>query len=255
MFGKYLTVFAVMYACSGPQSIAGEIRIAAASDLRFAMDELVLLFQSNHAEDKIEVVYGSSGKLSTQIQNGAPFDMFFSADISYPRLLSEHNLTASPVSTYAVGHIVVWSMNQKLELSDLVRPEVKKVAIANPQHAPYGRRAQEALESIGLWTNIQDKLVMGENISQTAQFVESGAADAGIVAGSIVMSPMINGKGEWTLIDDKLHEPLEQGYAVLKRAAENQLAFQFAAFISSPEAKDVLKKYGFELPEVKVSPL
>jgi molybdate transport system substrate-binding protein len=233
---------------SGLSAAADELRIAAASDLRFAMKELVQLFQLSHTEVKIEVVYGSSGKLATQIQNGAPFDIFFSADISYPRLLSENTFTASPVYTYAFGHIVVWSMNQNVELQDLVRPDVKKIAIANPQHAPYGHRAQEALEAIGIWTNIQDKLVMGENISQTAQFVESGAADAGIVARSIVMSPAMSGKGAWTLIDENLHAPLEQGFAVLKRAAENQLAFRFASFISSPEAKDVLEKYGFEIP-------
>jgi molybdate transport system substrate-binding protein len=230
---------------------AGEITVAAASDLRFAMSEVVAAFRVAHPDDTVEVIYGSSGKFHAQIANGAPFDLFFSADISYPRALETQGLTSGPAKSYAVGRIVLWSLRPelgRLSLQELPTAAIRKFAIANPEHAPYGKRAQEALEHAGVWMAMAPKLVRGENIAQTAQFIDSGAADAGIVALSLVLAPDLEGKGTWTLIPDSWHEPLEQGYVITKRAEANPLATAFAAWIETDATREVLRRYGFTLP-------
>lgn len=230
---------------------AGELTIAAAADLKFALAEVVADFSAQHPADNIEIIYGSSGKFLTQIENGAPFDLYFSADIAYPRELESKGLAASTTTPYAVGRIVLWSLKPeltKITLKQLPNVAIRKFAIANPLHAPYGQRAQEALQQAGVWQVMQAKLVLGENIAQTAQFVESGAADAGIIALSLVMSPTMQGKGAWTLIPSEWHAPLEQGFVITQRAAKNPLAKQFADYISSEPARVVMRRYGFTLP-------
>lgn len=231
---------------------AGELTIAAAADLKYAMAEIADAFRSAHPGDKVEVVYGSSGKFHTQIQNGAPFDLFFSADIAYPKELEKMGLTAGTAKPYAVGRIVLWSPKPelaKLPLKSLPSsPAIRKFAIANPDHAPYGRRAQEALEHEGAWEAMKPKLVLGENIAHTAQFVDSGAAEAGIVALSLVKSPNLANKGAWTLIPAEWHQPLEQGYVVTARAKNNPLAKAFAQYMEQPAARAVMRRYGFVLP-------
>ncbi|MBM4220476.1 MAG: molybdate ABC transporter substrate-binding protein [Gammaproteobacteria bacterium] len=230
---------------------AGTLTIAAASDLQFAMQEILAGFRSAHPDDTVEVIYGSSGKFTTQIANGAPFDMFFSADISYPRVLEQQGLSSGPARPYAVGRIVLWSLKPelgRLSLKELPAAAIRKFAIANPDHAPYGKRAQEALQQAGVWTALAPKLVRGENIAQTAQFIDSGAADAGIVALSLVLSPALRDRGAWTMIPDSWHQPLEQGYLITRRAADNPLAAAFADWIGSGEARTVLRRYGFALP-------
>jgi molybdate transport system substrate-binding protein len=230
---------------------AGSITVAAASDLQFAMSELVAGFRSTHPDDTVEVIYGSSGKFAAQLANGAPFDLFFSADISYPRALEQQGLTGGPTRPYAVGRIVLWSLKPelgRLSLKELPTAAIRKFAIANPEHAPYGKRAQEALEHAGVWMAMAPKLVRGENIAQTAQFIDSGAADAGIVALSLVLSPGLRDRGAWTLIPDTWHAPLEQGYVLTRRAADNPLAAAFADWINAPAARAVLRRYGFALP-------
>lgn len=230
---------------------AGEITVAAASDLRFAMSEVVAAFRVAHPDDTVEVIYGSSGKFHAQIANGAPFDLFFSADIFYPRALEKQGLTSGPAKSYAVGRIVLWSLRPelgRLSLQELPTAAIRKFAIANPEHAPYGKRAREALEHAGVWMAMAPKLVRGENIAQTAQFIDSGAADAGIVALSLVLAPDLEGKGTWTLIPDSWHEPLEQGYVITRRAEANPLAAVFAAWIETDATREVLRRYGFALP-------
>jgi molybdate transport system substrate-binding protein len=235
-------------------AVAESLTIAAAADLKYAMAEVVKNFRAQRPDDKIEVIYGSSGKFFTQIANDAPFDMFFSADIEYPRELEKKGLTAGLTHPYAVGRIVVWSLKPELAktpLKNLPGTSIRKFAIANPQHAPYGRRAQEALQHQGVWETMQPKLVMGENIAHTAQFIDSGAADAGIIALALVLSPNMQGKGAWTLIPDAWHAPLEQGYAITKRAAANPLAGDFASYMASEPARKVMRRYGFVLPGEK----
>ncbi len=235
-------------------ALAGSLTIAAASDLKYAMAEVVKNFRAQRPDDKIEVIYGSSGKFFTQLSNDAPFDMYFSADIEYPRQLEKKGLTSGATKPYAVGRIVLWSLKPELAksaLKDLPSAAIRKFAIANPQHAPYGLRAKEAMEHQGVWEAMQPKLVMGENIAHTAQFIDSGAADAGIIALALVLSPNMQGKGAWTLIPDAWHEPLEQGYAITKRAAANPLAKDFASYMDSEPAREVMRRYGFVLPGEK----
>jgi molybdate transport system substrate-binding protein len=202
----------------------------------------------------VQGVYGSSGKFHTQIQQGAPYDLFFSADIGFPRELAKQGQAASEVKPYAVGRIVLWSAAMdatKMTLASLADPKITKIAIANPKHAPYGKRAEEVLRSAGLWDKVQAKLVFGENISQTAQYVQTGNVQVGIIALSLVLNPELSKKGGYYLIPDSLHNPLEQGFIITKRGAGKPLAKKFADFMDSKQARGVMIKYGFVLPGEK----
>ncbi len=241
----------VCIAAVSSSALANKITIAAAADLKFAMDEIVTAFKRANPADRVDVIYGSSGKFNTQIREGAPYDLFFSADIAYPRELAKEGLAASEVKPYAVGRIVLWSASRdatKMTLASLADPKVARIAIANPKHAPYGKRAEEALRSAGVWDKVQPKLVYGENIAQTAQFVQSGNAQAGIIALSLAVNPELAAKGGYALISDALHSPLEQGYVITRRAAGNPLARRFADYMGGKPARAVMVKYGFVLP-------
>jgi molybdate transport system substrate-binding protein len=230
---------------------AEKITIAAAADLVFAMDEIATLFRNSNPSDDVEIIYGSSGKAYTQIQQGAPYDLYFSADIAYPRELTKNGFAASEVTLYAIGRIVLWSASRdatQMTLVSLADPKIARVAIANPKHAPYGKRAEEALRASGLWDKVEPKLVYGENITQAAQFVQSGNAQVGILALSIAMSPQLSSQGGYWLIPDTLHEPLEQGFIILKRAENSKLAKRFADYMISKEVRAVMIRYGFVLP-------
>ena len=230
---------------------AEKLTVAAAADLKFAMDELVVSFKKSNPSDEVDVIYGSSGKFHTQIQQGAPYDMFFSADIGFPRELAAAGLAASEVKPYAFGRIVLWSASEdatKMTLASLVDPKITRVAIANPKHAPYGKRAEEALRAAGLWEKVEPKLVYGENIAQTAQYVLTGNAQVGIVALSLAVNAGLASKGGYWLGPDNLHQPLEQGFIITKRAEKNPVAKRFADYISSKPARAVMTKYGFVLP-------
>lgn len=250
-------VLAVVMLCNlaASSASAGEkITVAAAADLKFAMEEIVLLFNKSHPADKVETVYGSSGKFHTQIRQGAPYDLYFSADIAYPRALAAEGLAASAVQAYAVGRIVLWRPlpdMEKMTLSDLTDPAIRKIAIANPKHAPYGKRAEEALRSAGLWDKVEHKLVYGENVAQAAQFVQTGNAQAGIIALSLALSPELSKQGSHALIPEKLHQPLEQGFIITRRAADNPLALAFTRFVMSREARAIMERYGFALTGTK----
>jgi len=233
---------------------AEKLTIAAAADLKFAMDEMVASFKQSHQGSEVAVVYGSSGKFHTQIQQGAPYDMFFSADIAFPRELVKQGLAASEVKPYAVGRIVLWSATldaTKMTLASLADPKITKIAIANPKHAPYGKRAEEALRSAGLWEKVQPKLVFGENIAQTAQYVQSGNAQMGIIALSLAVSPEMAKKGGYYRIPDTLYQPLEQGFIITRLGADKPLAKQFAEYLGSKQAGAIMVKYGFVLPNEK----
>lgn len=230
---------------------AEKITVAAAADLKFAMDEIVATFKQANPSDEVEVIYGSSGKFRTQIEQGAPYDLYFSADIAFPRELAKNGLAASEVTPYAVGRIVLWSASMdasKMTLDSLIDPKIAHIAIANPRHAPYGKRAEEALRASGLWEKIEAKLVYGENIAHTAQFVQTGNAEVGIIALSLAVNPELSGKGGYYLIPDKLHEPLEQGFIITRRAEKSALAKRYADYMGSNTARAVMKKYGFVLP-------
>ena len=235
----------------GTPASADDIRIAAAADLRFAMDEVIGLFKARHPNDRIEVSYGSSGKFQSQIQNGAPYDLFFSADIALPRILVQAGLAGGEVQPYAIGRIVVWRPRldaPALTLADLTRPDISRIAIANPKHAPYGMRAVEAMKTAKVWSAVENRLVYGENISQAAQFVQTGNADVGIIALSLAITPEFTATGRYSLIPADQHSPLEQGFVVLKGARDKPLAKAFAEFFKTPGVRSILNRYGFTVP-------
>lgn len=227
----------------------GSIRIAAASDLKFALDSVVSAFKKAHADSRIDVTYGSSGKLYEQISNGAPFDLYFSADIDYPLNLKKKGMAISDVQKYGVGRIVIWSKlmdPNSAKIKSLVNKAVSKIAIANPRHAPYGQRAEEALKYYQIYNELSERLVYGENISQTAQFVTTGAADIGIIALSLALSPtMEKMNGHYWLIPELAHKPLNQGFVVLKHAEKNALANELKDFVLTKQALDILAYFGF----------
>lgn len=230
---------------------AETVTIAAAADLKFAMDEIVASFMKANPADKVEVIYGSSGKFLTQIQRGAPYDLYFSADIAYPRQLARAGFAASAVKPYAFGRIVLWSATMdasRMTLTSLTEAGITRIAIANPKHAPYGKRAEEALRASGVWEKVEPKLVFGENIAHTAQFVQTGNAQVGIIALALAVNPELAAKGGYWLIPDTLHQPLEQGYIITQRAAGNALAKRFADYMGSKPARAVMAKHGFVLP-------
>ena len=227
----------------------GKVLIAAASDLKFALDSVVAVFKKNN-RGTVEVTHGSSGKLFEQISNGAPFDMFFSADIEYPRKLKDKSLTVTDPYIYGVGRLVVWSKKFDVEsqgMKALIEPGVQKISIANPQHAPYGKRAEETLKFYKMYDTVKGKLVMGENISQAAQFVTTGAAEIGIVAYSLALSPnMKKENGKYYLIPENAHQRLEQAVVITKHGKGNDFAQTFLSFVKSDEAKRVLAHFGFK---------
>jgi molybdate transport system substrate-binding protein len=235
-----------------PLARGEEIIIAAASDLQFAMDAVISEFSAVEADALVKVVYGSSGNFNAQITQGAPFDLYFSADISYPEALHAKGLAASKPKPYATGRLVVWSMSEdvsRLEWHSLADERFKRIAIANPRHAPYGERAEELLRTVGVLEQVRSRLVFGDNISQTAQFVQTGAADVGIVALSLVLAPALKDSGWYQLVPEELHAPLVQGYIVTRHAQDKPLAWRFASFMASPAAQAILAAYGFALPD------
>jgi len=228
------------------------LRIAAAADLRYALEDIVKAFRQRHAEVRIEQAYGSSGMFYEQLTNRAPFDLFLSADVQYPRKLSEQGLILPGSEfTYADGRIVLWASTasgvdvERLGIDALRQPAVHHIAIANPAHAPYGRAAEAALRSLGLYDAVKDKLVMGENISQTFQMAESGAAEVGIVALSLAMAPAASGQGHYWEVPRDAYPRIQQGGAILKWTRNPAAAQAFRAFLLAPEGRAILWRAGF----------
>jgi molybdate transport system substrate-binding protein len=243
-------------AVTGMQKPCGVVTIAAAADLNDAMSELIAQFEKASG-CTARLSTGSSGNFLSQIENGAPFDVFFSADVDYPRKLEAEGLAVpGSVFVYGTGKIVLWVRTEsRLDLSKglaaMRDPSVRKVAIANPQHAPYGRAAEEALRKAGVYDAIKDRLVLGENISQAAQFVESGNADAGVLALSLAMSPGLKEEGRYSKIPENLYAPIEQGAVLLRGSPNPQAARAFLEFVKTPGAAAVLARYGFTVPGPK----
>lgn len=235
---------------------AAEIRVAAAADLKFALDELVQEFQTEQPAIKVSVTYGSSGNFYAQLQNQAPFDLFFSADIQYPQKLAAAGLAwETNVFTYGVGRIVVWTLTnapvdvEKNGMQALLDAAVKKIAIANPEHAPYGKAAVAAMKSLKVYDQAAPRLVLGENIGQTAQFVQSGSADIGIIALSLAIAPQMRGAGRYWEIPLDDYPKMEQGGIILSGTKEVDAARAFRDFVLGEHGRAVLKRYGFFLPE------
>jgi molybdate transport system substrate-binding protein len=231
------------------------LTIAAAADLKFALDDLVKQFGETYPATKVNVSYGSSGNFFAQLQNGAPFDLFFSADIAYPRKLAERGLGADNVFLYAIGCIVVWVPKDspvavdKLGIKALLEPSIHKIAVANPEHAPYGRAAVAALKALNVYDQVASRLVYGENIAQTAQFVQSGAANVGILALSLAVAPQMRDAGRFWQVPLDAYPRIEQGGMILKSTKDLEMARTFRDFVLGEHGREVLKLYGFYLPE------
>ena len=251
-----LIVFAfsfLLVACSSPapanrQADLQEITVAAAADLAPAFEELGKVFE-RETGIKTVFMFGSTGNLAKQIENGAPVDLFAAANISFVEELERKGFVLPDTKAlYARGRITLWTRaDNSLNLNsieDLAHPGVKRIAIANPEHAPYGVAAREALQSKEIWKAIESKLVLGENVRQALQYAETGNADAAITA----LSLSTQSDGHWTLIPEELHRPLDQAMAVIKGAQHEKQARQFAAFINNEQGRSVMRRYGFILP-------
>ena len=255
---RWLALLVAAFAvCVVPAPAAGaqKLTVAAAADLRFALDELVLQFRATHPAVDLAITYGSSGNFFAQIQNGAPFDVFLSADVDYPRRLVAASLASKDsLFLYGAGRIVVWVPAGSpldpaaLGIHALEAASVRHIAIANPQHAPYGRAAVAALRSLGVYDRVAPKLVLGENIAQAFEFVESGAAEVGIVALSLALAPAARTHGRYWEVPQDAYPKIEQGGVILSRAPAGPAA-RFRAFLLSEEARRILKQYGFSVPQ------
>lgn len=228
--------------------------VAAASSMKFAIDELVLEFHQRRPEIQINVSFGSSGNFHSQIINGAPYDIFFSADSEYPRRLKEAGLAMPGGGLYAFGKIVLWvgtgpDVNLREEkMKTLLNPAVKKIAVANPRHAPYGKAAVESLKHFAVYERVKDRLVFGENVSQAAQFAASGAAQAGIIALSLALNRKMKDSGTYWEIPPDAYRPLAQEFLVLKNGKNPRAAKTFAEFVIGTKGQDILKRHGFRVP-------
>lgn len=236
------------------QALAAEPVIAAASDLKFALEEVARDFQKDTGQG-VKLIFGSSGTFATQIRNGAPFQLYLSADEDYVLELNAEGLTRDQGTLYAIGRIALIAPpssalpvdNELKGLADHLRTgQIKRFAIANPEHAPYGRRAEEALRHAGLWGAIESKLIFGENVSQAAQFAISGSADGGIIALSLATSPQMAQLGRYSVIPAEWHAPLRQRMVLLKNA--DATAEAFYRYMQEPPVRVVMRRYGFVLP-------
>lgn len=229
------------------------LAVAAASDMRFALDELAAEF-ARRGGGKIQITYGSSGQFATQISQGAPYDLFFSADEdAISRLTARGLIVATTVHAYGIGRIVLWvprdsSLDPGDGLSLLTTERVRFVAIANPEHAPYGRAAVQALRAAGIWDRVQRKLVLGENISQALQYVRTGNADVGIVALSLVVAEPVQSSGRYWRIPSSWYHPIRQTAGIVTSSVRREQGSAFLAFVNGPEGRKIMRRYGFAPP-------
>ncbi|ACO03318.1 MAG TPA: molybdate ABC transporter substrate-binding protein [Persephonella sp.] len=233
-------------------SYSGELTVYAASNFSYVFDRVKSLYEREHPDDKIRIIYGSSGKGYHQIIRGAPFDIFFSANMKYLKELYRNGYVRSEPEVFLLGKIVLWtgkSSGIRLEgLNTVLNPDVEKIAIANPELAPYGKAAFECLKKTGLYDKVKDKLVIGENISKTAQFVETGAADIGFIALSLAKSKRMKDKGEYIIIDQECYSPIRQGYIILNNENSKTVS-RFLNFLKKENVKAVFRNFGYTFPE------
>lgn len=243
-------VFATMLAL--PAS-AASLFVAAASDLAYCIDDLAAAFRKEAPEAEVKVSTGASGNFFAQIRNGAPFHVFLSADMMYPTQLAKAGAAdGATLRPYAIGRIVLWTTDPRFDVSQglavLRDPRVTRIAIGNPDTAPYGRAAKAVLERDKLWEAVQPRLVIGENIAQAAKFVQTGNAQLGIVSLATVRAPKMAGVGRYHLISDAGVAPIEQGAIVTRAGASQPLAARFVRFLASPSARAILERNGFSVP-------
>lgn len=239
-----------------PAAEQSEVRVAAAADLKFALDEIVDLFHVRHPDIKVQVTYGSSGNFYAQLSNHAPFDVFLSADVDYPHRLAREGLASQGDEFfYGVGRIVIWVPQsssidvEELGMKSLLSPDARKIAIANPRHAPYGRAAEAAMKSMGVYEQVKDRLVLGDTVLQAGQFVESGNADIGIISRSHALAPSLRDKGRFWEVPLDAYPRRVQGGVILSWAQDRSAAEALRDFVLGQEGRTILRRYGFETPE------
>src|SRR6187431_897503 len=249
---KLLQLFLILYVSA---TIFGQQKatVVVSANLKTAMDSILKVYKLKNPNDVIQITYGASGKFYEQISNGAPFDLFFSADMNYPKQLKNYGVTASSIKLYAIGRLAIWSkkLDPNIEkMNSLLDEKVKKISIGNPKTAPYGAKTIESLKHFKLYDKVKGNLVFGENIAQAAQFVAFGASDVGIIALSDAMSPAMKKEhGKYYVIPQESHSLLEQGCVILKHGKGNAAAKQFYDYISSEKALQILNYYGYSTPK------
>jgi molybdate transport system substrate-binding protein len=251
---KRILILLALAAAGLKPALGATVAIAAAADLTYCIQDLNKAYQQSHPDTELKLSTGSSGNFYTQIEHGAPYDVFLSADISFPRkLIQEGFADGATLSVYSIGRLAIWttkpetvSLDKGIEV--LRDSTVKRIAIANPEFAPYGRAAKAALETAGLWDDVQSRLVTGENIAQTAQFVQSGNADVGFVALSLLYNPSLKNVGRYIQVDPKLYPPLQQALVLTKNGGGNSSAHDYLQFLAGQEARSIFDRYGFEAP-------
>lgn len=232
---------------------ADRVSVAAAANLVYALQVIDPAFRATEPGTTVVTTIAASGNLVAQIRNGAPFDVFLSADLDYPRaLVASGDAAADTLTPFAVGRLVVWTMRPELDLGSvggLMRnPAVRKVALAQPETAPYGRAAREALSQLGVWSAVQAKIVTGDSVSQAAQFVQTGNADCGFVALSLVVSPPLAGQGRYLEVPRALYAPITQAAVLTTFGRNNAAARRYLAFLTSPTAREILARFGYGPP-------
>jgi molybdate transport system substrate-binding protein len=249
LLGLTLPGPAIHAATTGRESVS----VAAAANLVYAVDALNAAFRTAEPDTDVTVASGASGNLVAQITHGAPYDVFLSADLDYPQaLIAAGHADGASLTVFASGRLVLWAVDPAVPLESIAaiasHPRVRSVAVANIDSAPYGRAAKQALEKLGLWRALSPRLVYGESVSQTAQFVESGSADVGFVALSLVLSPRLQSRGRWLAVPEELYTPLTQGAVLTRRGKANPAAARYVAFLRSDAAREVFVRFGYTLP-------
>ena len=251
LLGVLLILGGIFSSCSGPGTTSGELYIATAANMQYAMEALAQSF-SQSTGIACELIIGSSGKLTAQIVEGAPFDVFVSADMRYPEEVFRSGRGVDSPQVYAYGKLVLWSREESIlpSLEILESDQIQHIAMANPQNAPYGIAAASMLAHFGMDSSLQDKLVFGESIAQTNQFISTQAAQVGFTAKSVVLSPNIRGKGRWIELPEESYPPIEQGAIVLKRTGSDPESAQaFYDFLFSKKAHEILQDFGYAVPQ------
>lgn len=226
-----------------------KVNIAAAANLRYVLEEIKMQYLKENPEAEVQITFGSSGMLTQQILNGAPYTLFMSADTKFPNKVKEEGFALGEVTTYAYGKVAMWSSSLDVSkgLSVVLEPQVKKIAIANPDNAPYGANTVQALKNSGLYNKITDKLVWGENINQTAQFASSGNAEIGFIALSLAFSPEMKNKGTYYVLPREECPWIEQAAVLIKGNQDDEETIRFFDYITSPSCDSIWEKYGYGL--------
>jgi molybdate transport system substrate-binding protein len=254
---RYSTFAAVFLWLAGTVATAQTLTVAAASDLQSALPAIASQFEKGTGQ-QVRLIFGSSGNFFAQIQNGAPFDVFMSADIDYPRRLEgSGQAERGSLYAYATGRLVLWTrkdsgIDVRRGLAVLADPGVRRIAIANPEHAPYGRAAVAALRHDGVYERVREKFVLGENISQAAQFAQSGSADVGVLALSLALSPTLRSSGTYVDVPESWYPPIDQAAVVLESSRQKLLARQFIDYLKTPDSVRILQSYGFAVAKTTI---